>query len=679
MNPRNIVAVVFAAAAGAALLYFGMTSRPEEPEKVYSFAELPPEWRPEIIEAFELLPIADRDGRVKSFHTFAYYELLRTRGYASLSLKAEGAAKKREWSPVAWTLDCLFYPEFANNYPSFVVDDSEVIATLGISPHTKQRDRYTYNELKPAREALLAEAKRLEGVKSEAMTRVERLTNSLAINLRAYEGLTKALDFARATVAVPAEANEAPLDTVAGKTILAHEAITLLVQTKTWQNFRDHRGEAATPPPPEWMGTVLQSVDAALRIERDLMWYPPTAKGADNWAGITGLAKDLGDAGLHATTAPGWLTELSELTTMAPDREKNAGFQDKLAAFAAKITGQAKAVDAYKRVTFDRSYLKWRVFEWTKWYFIVLFLVAAVSWLKPKAQRFHAIIKWAAALGFVAVAGGILQRVFITGWGPVTNIYETIPYITLLGGVFALLMGRVMKNVIPASVAIAIGASGLFLASRHEIGNSTDTIPALEAVLRSNYWLWTHVTSINLGYATVLLASIFSMVYIFARLFDIMRTEVQLFRDLTRCAYGILCFGLFFALIGTILGGIWGNDSWGRFWGWDPKENGAFIICLWCLFVMHMRLAGWIKEFGLHIWLVLGAMPVIFSWWHVNQLQVGLHSYGFTEGLDEKLRAAYTIVLSIAALGIAVRIMESVARRQMKKAPPLPRGTADVA
>ena len=121
---------------------------------------------------------------------------------------------------------------------------------------------------------------------------------------------------------------------------------------------------------------------------------------------------------------------------------------------------------------------------------------------------------------------------------------------------------------------------------------------------------------------------------------------------------------VFFGLIGTILGGIWGNESWGRFWGWDPKENGAMLIVLWCLMVLHMRLAGWVKEFGFHIWTAMGAIPVIFSWWHVNLLQVGLHSYGFTEGLESKLRIAYWMVGSIVFLGIFLRVLEGIARRQ---------------
>lgn len=682
MNSRNIAAVVLAAAAGVTMIYFGMSSRPEEPEKVYTAAELPPEWKPEVLDAFEQLAISDRDGRVKSFHTFAHYELLRTRAYSSLSLKVEGEKKKRSWTPTAWTLDCLFFPELANNYPSFVVEDSEVLAQLGLTSHAKQRDRYTFNELLPARAAIVAESERLSGMDGEKMTRIERLTNSLAINFNAYEGLTKALDLVRAEVEVPADVPDEPLKAASGKTIPAFEAAILLAATESWKEFRSQPGDQKPQPPPEWVKDVYTQVDNYLRLAtRDLLWYPPSAEGKQDWSSSAGLVTSIAGNGPHAAAAPAKLRELAALVALAKDKAKNDEFQTKLAAFAVSRTKEAQAVNAYGKIAADRAYLKYPVFEYAKWYFIVLFLVAAVSWLRPGAKRFHSIVKACAWIGLIAIAAGIGQRVYITGWGPVTNIYETIPYITVLAGIFAMMMGRAMKNVIPVSIAIAVGAAGMFLASRHETGNSQDTIPALEAVLRSNYWLWTHVTSINLGYATVMLAAIFSMVYIFARLFDIMRVDDKLFRDLTRCAYGILCFGLFFALIGTILGGIWANDSWGRFWGWDPKENGALLICFWCLFVMHMRLGGWIKEFGLHIWVAMAAVPVIFSWWHVNQLQVGLHSYGFTEGLDTKLKIAYSVVGSIVVLGVIVRILEGVARRQMAaaKQAAVPTGSADPA
>jgi ABC-type transport system involved in cytochrome c biogenesis permease subunit len=118
-------------------------------------------------------------------------------------------------------------------------------------------------------------------------------------------------------------------------------------------------------------------------------------------------------------------------------------------------------------------------------------------------------------------------------------------------------------------------------------------------------------------------------------------------------AYGTICFGLLFAFLGTMLGGIWANKSWGRFWGWDPKENGALLIVLWNLTILHARMGGYIRDLGVCIAAVFGAVIVSMSWWGVNLLGVGLHSYGFTSGIFGLLAAFWLIETFVMALGLA--------------------------
>ena len=115
--------------------------------------------------------------------------------------------------------------------------------------------------------------------------------------------------------------------------------------------------------------------------------------------------------------------------------------------------------------------------------------------------------------------------------------------------------------------------------------------------------------------------------------------------------YGTLCFAIFFSFVGTVLGGLWADDSWGRFWGWDPKENGAFIIVLWNALVLHARLGGMAKERGLAVLAVGGNIAISWSWFGVNELGVGLHSYGFTEGVLLTLGIFVATQLGVIALG----------------------------
>jgi ABC-type transport system involved in cytochrome c biogenesis permease subunit len=178
-------------------------------------------------------------------------------------------------------------------------------------------------------------------------------------------------------------------------------------------------------------------------------------------------------------------------------------------------------------------------------------------------------------------------------------------------------------------VAICFGVAILFLAKSYEVSEARDQMDPLVAVLKSNYWLSTHVVMITLGYMGGIVAACISHFYIIGRVFGIIEDK-ETRRYLTKIVYGMVAFTLLFSLIGTILGGIWAADSWGRFWGWDPKENGALMIVIWMLVILHARLGGYIKEMGLHVCSVFGFMIVVFSWWHVNFLGVGLHNYGFT-------------------------------------------------
>jgi ABC-type transport system involved in cytochrome c biogenesis permease subunit len=95
--------------------------------------------------------------------------------------------------------------------------------------------------------------------------------------------------------------------------------------------------------------------------------------------------------------------------------------------------------------------------------------------------------------------------------------------------------------------------------------------------------------------------------------------------------YGIVCFATLFSFVGTVLGGIWADQSWGRFWGWDPKENGALIIVLWNVLILHLRAGEIIRERGLICCAIGGNIVTSWSWFGVNMLGIGLHSYGFTD------------------------------------------------
>jgi cytochrome c biogenesis factor len=138
------------------------------------------------------------------------------------------------------------------------------------------------------------------------------------------------------------------------------------------------------------------------------------------------------------------------------------------------------------------------------------------------------------------------------------------------------------------------------------------------------------VVAITTGYSAMFLAGMLAIIYIVRGVFTRSLTK-QTADSLARMTYGVVCFATLFSFVGTVLGGIWADQSWGRFWGWDPKENGAVLIVLWCAIILHARWGGFIRQRGLMIMAIFGNVVTSFSWFGVNMLGVGLHSYGFMQ------------------------------------------------
>ena len=218
----------------------------------------------------------------------------------------------------------------------------------------------------------------------------------------------------------------------------------------------------------------------------------------------------------------------------------------------------------------------------------------------------------------------------------------------------AMVMEYLNRQRIGLAIAAFMGTFGLFLAYKFEMNDRQDTMPELVAVLDTNFWLSTHVTTVTTGYAAGLLSGAIGIVYIAARLFRFKKDDKTFYKTLSRMVYGILCFGLLFSFVGTVLGGIWANYSWGRFWGWDPKENGALLIVLWYLAMLHGRMGGYLRDLGMSMAAVFGSVIVSFSWWGVNLLGVGLHSYGFTSGIWGALSTFWTTQAVVLLAGAFV-------------------------
>jgi ABC-type transport system involved in cytochrome c biogenesis permease subunit len=202
------------------------------------------------------------------------------------------------------------------------------------------------------------------------------------------------------------------------------------------------------------------------------------------------------------------------------------------------------------------------------------------------------------------------------------------------------------------AVAAASGFASLLVA--HHLSGDGDTMEMMRAVLDSNFWLATHVVTITIGYSGTFLAGALAIGYVFRRQLA-PRLDPATSKALVSMTYGIICFALLFSFVGTVLGGIWADQSWGRFWGWDPKENGALLIVLWNAIILHARWGGFVREKGIMAMAIFGNVITSLSWFGVNMLGVGLHSYGFMDSAFWALSAFIATQLLFIALCLAPR------------------------
>ncbi len=230
---------------------------------------------------------------------------------------------------------------------------------------------------------------------------------------------------------------------------------------------------------------------------------------------------------------------------------------------------------------------------------------------------------------FAVHAYGMFLRMMISGRPPVTNMYESVIWVAWGAVLFALVFEAVYKVRYFAVCAAALAVLCLILADNVPILNGA--IDPLVPVLRDNMWLTVHVLTITLGYAAFTLAM--GLGHLNLGLYFFAPGRAALFKDLSLFLYRALQVGTLFLAVGTALGGIWASYSWGRFWGWDPKETWAFIALLGYLAILHGRLLGWIKDFGMAVGSILGYLGILMAWYGVNfVLGTGLHSYGFGSG-----------------------------------------------
>ena len=283
-------------------------------------------------------------------------------------------------------------------------------------------------------------------------------------------------------------------------------------------------------------------------------------------------------------------------------------------------------------LTKEVSYNKSNIFQYSLILYIISFLLIGISWMYSP-DLFRKIALLILVLGFIIHLYGLCIRMVIMQRPPVTTLYESILFVSFILVLFSIIFEIFRKDTLGILIATIGGSMLHFVGFKY--ATDGDTLGMLVAVLNSNFWLSTHVTTITIGYGVSLVAGLMGHIYLItAFLKPENKSELnKIFNNM----YGLTLMGLFFTLFGTILGGIWADQSWGRFWGWDPKENGALLIVLWHLMMLHLRVSGMVKPLGYALGISLVNIIVVLAWFGVNLLSVGLHSYGFTDNAATNL------------------------------------------
>lgn len=388
---------------------------------------------------------------------------------------------------------------------------------------------------------------------------------------------------------------------------------------------------------------------------------PKVDAGSDRWMSLTHFPESF-QAQFRDMTS----TFISGLGAIAGQGGDKKAIEEKLSAQVRAFMDSARAQnpDAYpseKKLATETHYNRFHPFQWAWVSYLLAALVCFLAWIMQKKGTYSA--AWVLAiLGLALHTYGFALRVYLTERPPVSNMYETVIWVGWGTVVFSMVIEAIYKWRFILLAGSIVGFFCLALGDMAPVVLDSSLTP-LEPVLRSNYWLLVHVLTITISYAAFFLAFALGDLGLAYVLRDEEKHREKI-KAIVLAIYRAIQIGVGFLTPGIILGGIWADESWGRFWGWDPKETWALIALLGYLAVMHARLTNLLKDFGMIVTAVVTFSLVIMAWYGVNfVLGAGLHSYGFGAGGVEYVAGFVALHLLYVIFVAAVRSQRAKARR----------------
>jgi cytochrome c-type biogenesis protein CcsB len=615
------------------------------------------------------------NGRVQPLDSVARNALLQIRSTSDLPLEIVPSWQfwrhPKKLRSSEWLLEVVFKPEQADTRPVFLIHHPELVSELNLGEKGIEKSGlryYTFKEIEPMLEEISRQGSKAAEIQDANRTTYHKQALKLANAVSLYRRLKNSVQPEGATdfvgLVTEFEASMTP-----GMAAFRAQQAGQTNDTAALRRFT----------------RVAQQFDRVANLAYTLIIPPPDpARDRNAWANPgASLLASLQTGEIHPAVK--FYARMATAFGRGEAAEFNsavAGYGEWLGPQFAREVGKGRSEFYFNQV---KAFLHATILYICALVLASIALLTFGSW-PGSSEALRRSAFYLIALAFLVHTFGLIFRMALEGRPPVTNLYSSAIFIGWGACGLGLVLEWVYRVGLGSAVAGLAGFVTLLIAHNLAIGG--DTMEMMRAVLDTNFWLATHVVTITLGYSAMFIAGAVAIAYILLGVFTPLlarklaaapissvsksRTAPQptapststepkpgtaFGTALSKMVYGIVCFATFFSFIGTVLGGIWADQSWGRFWGWDPKENGALLIVIWCAIILHARWGKLIADRGLMLMAIFGNVVTAFSWFGVNMLGIGLHSYGFMDAAFKWLMLfnatqALLIVLGLLPLRI---------------------------
>ncbi|MDY0029411.1 MAG: cytochrome c biogenesis protein CcsA [Pseudobdellovibrionaceae bacterium] len=583
------------------------------------------------VDKFKLLPIL-QDGRLKPLDTFARSELVRFSG--KHTFEGQDAS--------VWLARTIFDPATASEDKIFKIDNADVRHLMGLEE--RKKPLYAFTELTaglqktfPTVEQLIEQPKQNLSTEQTALLTVHE-------NALQYTQLLRSMSLLLPlNVDLPSEFDDHKETTT--YLDLKKHAIEIEDSIRTIIDKRGNDPEkySAAEQRIAILGLQIRTIESAAQGNNLLRVIPSPLEAGDYLA-----PWDLVGSGQATWDSVPQIALWEKLANSWRDG-KSEDWDNTLSGLLALSKTDTRPEIFYNKIAPFQSALI---------FYALSFLFALASMTFNGRKSLTLLSALTALIALTLQTSGLTARIIILERPPVGTLYESILFVGTIAPLFALLMELRLKNILGLLSASFMGMMvGLLAMSMADEG---DNMKVLTAVLNTQFWLTTHVLCISIGYGWCLVTSVIAHLILLAQATN--RITQDAVKKLLHSQSTLALTALLFTATGTILGGIWADQSWGRFWGWDPKENGALLIVLWLVWIIHGKIAGQFTNLQVTMGYAFLSVIVGTAWIGVNLLGVGLHSYGFTEGLFVGL-GIFTLVEMglIGALAFAITKHRSAA------------------